>query len=93
MFDKKALNELRENIKSKMSTDKDDKELASYGEMLQQCDTIEKSVDEMEKQQLEYREKYIESIKNYGTSSVPQTETKTHRSLEEIAKEVISKSK
>lgn len=80
-------NQLKEAIGNAITTDMSQEQITQFGELQKKVDGLVENHQNLEKEALSTKEKYIELVKGYGTSKLPvEDDTKPQpRSLEEIA--------
>lgn len=91
---KETLNEVKDDVKDLMTEENiSDEKLAKLTSLNEKLNELDKQHQTLAENHAKMKDKYIESVMNYGTSKEPKDETggATGRSLEEIAGSVLAK--
>ena len=91
---KEQLKQLRESISAKITTDMTTEEVNTYGDLLKQVDGLGEEHQKLVDSHNELKDRYIESVKGYGTKDKPAEETQgQEKTFEQILSEIEKNSK
>lgn len=90
---KEQLESLKDGIKAFMTNDLPVEKVNELGELVKKVDGIGEEHQKLEDAHSELKDRYIDSVKHYGTSDKPVEEDQQPKSFEQILSELEENSK
>jgi len=91
---KEQLKQLRDGISAKITTDMSTEEVNAYGDLLKQVDELGNEHQKFVDAHNELKDRYIESVKGYGTTDKPADDNAQQgKTFEQILSEIEQSSK